>query len=576
MVIGLAVAQGACAPAAPEDDAAIASPLDGDGAYLTIEEARRDLHAQRVAHERVVDRGRDELAQLAPALTDAQVQAYAEAFAALPAARSARAAYVGSAQRLAATLEEVAGDRALLEAMVTFEPGQLVAAHVDLAKTPAAGATVRFVGRVLGARAGSPYRRLRDDAEAVVRVRYMLYDALPSAVFEALVRQHRAGASPSATAAAAIDQVSADLGGSRGAAAAVVAALQRYKTQRQVFSGSEDVTFEGVQLGEPLRQVAAILAIWNAGGSPESSSPRTGGNEVARNLRTAVQSSPTAVRAVAEGANRMRLAMGGTEQAWLRGVAQSARVVGMGMNFALAAFDTLASLSSIDSDADRARLVGNGFSLLAATLAMSPVAWAAVPLAAAAMGIKLYATHLANRELRELHREEKRACLGTFIADQEVVDALSEAHPRHLARLGTQLAMEPDAVQWLAARLHRGPAGYQSSFWPGITSTRNNDLRALTVADQVFRLTPEENEGLVRAIAGTGTADAQRAALWMVFGVLEFQGNASGWQEGITRARALEVLDERAALDVGGEALAPHARAGFQRARSYLGRVPAR
>lgn len=572
----LVAAPSACAPASAEEAARSESPLDRDGAYAVIDEARRDVFERQRAHEAIVDRGRDELAQIAPALTDAQVRGYAEAFAALPTSRAAREGYVGAAQRLATALDEVARDPELLRTMLTVERGQVLAAHADLAQTPAAGATIRFVGRALNASATSPYRRLLDDSESRMHLHAMLYWGLPSAVFEALVRSHRPGATAADTARVALARVGADLGGERGAAAPVVAALARYATGSEVFTGSEDVTLGDVPMGDALREVAAIVAIWKAGGSPETRTPASGGNESAQHLRALLTNSPKAIRAVADGANKMKMALGGTESQWLRSLGQSARIVGMGINFALAAYDTAASLSDLDDQSDRVRLVGNAMSLLAATLAFTPAGWAGAALGAAATVIKLYASHLAAREQREQYRAEKSACLATLIDDRDVVAALSEAHPKQLARLGVDLGMAPEGIQWLAARLHRAPSGYDTSFWPGITSDRGNDMRGLTVADQVFHLTPEEDVALLRAVAGPGSADEQRAALWVVLGVLEFQPNASGWREGISRSAALGVLAERAALDLGSGALETQGRTGFSRARSYLAAIPAR
>lgn len=528
--------------AAPEEDARqSASALDDrDEAYFAIHELRTDLHEKGEAHARILDRGRDELAQLSPALSDDQIKAYATAYAKLDASKNALGDYVDASFALARTLDEVLANPRLLETMMLHERGQMIAAHQELARTPAPGATIRFVGRMLTA--GDPD----------YLVERALVFALPGAVFEALVKTR--------SVPRAIDQVARDLGGPSGPAASVVAALDRLKTSSTALTSADEGSIAGA-----IRQTAAIIEIWRAGESPAGSSFTTGGNASARLLRTAVQSSPAAVKAIAEGANTIRMAMGGREVAWLTDIAAGAKVAGMGINFALAAFDTLASLNDLDEASDKVRLLGNGVSLVAAALAFTPIGAASMAVGAAAFAIKMYASFLAQQEEQQLYREEKAACLRGIVAD-DAVTPLSEAHPEHLAFFGS-LGMLPADVQWLAPRLHRTPEGLDGNFWSGITSTRNgNAMLALRVADPVFRLSPSEDGALLRAAAGTGSLDAQAKALWIFFGMLEFQPNASGWREGISTTTALDILSRRAALDASG----PEGRAAFTRARTYL------
>jgi hypothetical protein len=228
------------------------SALDGrDDAYRTIEEGRRALHDKGEAHAKVLDRGRDELAQLAPALTDDQLKAYANAFAKLETSQDALGDYVDASIALAKTLDEVLANRALFDEMMTLEHGQMIAAHRELARSPAAGATVRFVGKTLTA---ADPDHLVDGA---------LVFALPSAVFEALVKTR--------SVTKAVDQVTRDLGGPTGPAPAVVKALSALKTEAGVLTSTD-----GGAMNDAIRQVAAIIEIWKAGESPAGSSPTTG------------------------------------------------------------------------------------------------------------------------------------------------------------------------------------------------------------------------------------------------------------------------------------------------------------
>jgi hypothetical protein len=271
------------------------------------------------------------------------------------------------------------------------------------------------------------------------------------------------------------------------------------------------------------------------------------------------------VRAVATGANTMRSFMGARAATWIDDIAAGAKIAGMGMNFALAAFDTAASLGDLDEGSDKVMLLGNGASLVAAALAFTPVGAASIAVGAAAFAIKLYASYLAKKEKWELYEEEKTACLKGVVAD-DAVAPLSEAHPKHLAFFGS-IGMAPADIQWLAPRIHRTPSGIDGDFWKGITSTSNgNAMLALRVADKVFRLTPAEDAALLKAAAGTGTKAAQSKALWLFFGMLEYQPNASGWKETISTSSALAILDQRASLDASGT----EGRAAFTRAKTYL------
>lgn len=513
---------------------------DRDDAYRVIHEARSDLHEKREAHAKVLDRGRDELAQIAPALTDDQIKEYAIAYANLDSSKDALGDYVDASLALAKALDEVLAKPDLFREMMTHEHGQMIAAHRELSKTPAAGATVRFVGKTL----------TKDDPDHLVEG--ALVFALPAAVFESLVKTR--------SVTKAIDQVCKDLSGPNGPAASVVKALSALKTSTKVLTSTD-----AGAINDAIRQAAAVVEIWKAGASPAGSSPTTGGNDSAKNLRAAVQSSPTAVRAIADGANMMRMAMGGREAAWLADIAAGAKVAGMGMNFALAAFDVASSFGDLDDGSDKARLLGNGASLVAAALAFTPIGAASIAVGAAAFAIKLYASYLAEKENWDLYREEKAACLAGVVAD-DVGVALSEAHPKHLAFFGS-LGMAPADIQWLAPRIRKTPSGIDGDFWKGITSTSNgNAMLALRVADDVFRLSPKEDAALLRAAAGTGDAAKQSKALWLFFGMLEYQPNASGWKETISTTTALEILSQRASLDASG----PEGRAAFTRARTYL------
>lgn len=530
-----------CSEAAGEESLQSESAFrDRVDAYKTIVEARRELDEKREAHADVLDRGRDQLAQLSAALTGDQLKAYATAYAKLDSSKDALGDYVDASVALAKTLDEVLADEELFDEMMTHERGQMVAAHHELSRTPAAGATVRFVGKTL----------TEDDPDHLVEG--ALVFALPAAVFEALVKTR--------SVPQAIDEVCRDLGGAHGPAPSIVRALAALKTSASVLTSAD----EG-RMNDALRQTAAIVEIWKAGGSPAGSSPTTGGNDAAKRLRTAVQSSPTAVRAIAEGASMMRMAMGGREATWLADIAAGAKVAGMGMNFALAAFDVAASFRDLDDDSDKVRLLGNGVSFVAAALAFTPVGAASIAVGAAAFAIKIYASYLAKKEKWDLYEKEKMACLRGVVADA-VVAPLGEAHPKHLAFFGS-LAMAPADVQWLAARIHETPNGVDGDFWKGITSTSNgNQMLALRVADEVFRLSPQEDAALLRAAAGTGNVEAQSKALWLFFGMLEWQSNASGWRETISTTTALDILGERADL----EASRAEGRAAFARARTYL------
>lgn len=524
-----------------DDSAQSAQALDNrDDAYIMIEKQRGALFDKEKAHAAVIERGRDELAQLSPALTDDQLKSYATAFAKLDASKKALAEYVDASIALAKTLDEVLANPGLLEQMMTLERGQMRAAHMELAKTPASGATIRFIGKVL----------TKDDPDRLVEG--ALVFALPSAVFEALVRTR--------SVPAALDRVAADLGGKGGPLPSVVDALLAMKTSTAFLTSTD-----GGALNDALRQVAAVVSIWKAGESPATSSFATGGNDAAKNLRLAVQNSPNAVRAVAWGANSMRMALGGTQSEWLTAASAGAKVAGMGINFALAAFDVAASFGDLDDGSDKVRLLGNGVSLVATALAFTPVGAAGIALGAAAFAIKMYASYLAKKEKWDLYKEEKAACLKGVVPD-DAVSPLSEAHPKHLAFFGS-LGMAAADVQWLAPRIHETPSGIDGNLWGGITSTSNgNAMLALRVADKVFRLSTKEDGSLLKAAAGTGSIAEQSKALWLFFGMLEYQPNASGWKDTASTSTALSILAQRAELDASGT----EGRAAFTRARTYL------
>jgi len=554
LLVLLAIACAGCADEGFEDaDSSSAAATDLPAAKVATDQLKEAVEKKDATDVRL---GRA-LARVSPMITTEQNRAFVNAFQALPDVHEAAAGYHKSAATLDAELRRIlasSSERAAVmsglkrpvpgrAAVTVYGPKDVFESYALLAQSPSASGALTFAMRLL---ADDPALAAikATDQEVIDRI---LIPALPGTYLEKLLAT---GSNEKAT------DLTKEILSKGGAKVRSVAGwLDKHDKLTGNDLTADTINISGRSVGQALRGVAALMAIWELGG------------DVARgDLDAAIQSfvkgGPQAISGLADATSLLRRVLLGIDETPL--AAQIVKYSGhlaKGISFVSNVFTLIQDAGQWnESVAAKVRVAGDLVALGASVLVLLSVGGPAGPiLATVAVGIHLLADWMDGRAIEEQERRDLAACLPVTGLDRVMVQRMIDAHPAQVRILSETVKLSPAALQWF-----RG-------VYPGaVDKNPYTPLQyiGVQVAQKIFDLDGTETKSMLAAVAGS-EKDAQRVTLMMDPFLRGIEFNQS-WNGELTKPQALAWLDSEGASTTSRPEERELRRTAFRNARAHL------
>ncbi|MBX3215804.1 MAG: hypothetical protein KF850_27445 [Labilithrix sp.] len=495
------------------------------------------------------------LARVSPMITIEENRRFVSAFQALPDVRVVSADYHARASALDAELRRILSRDSELSAVmdgltlegtdyIVYGPDQLFEGYALLAQSPSASGALAFAARLL---AGDPKLAAvrASDREIVERI---LIPALPGTYLQNLLTS---GSNERATS---LTKEILSTGGSK------LRSTARWLDTHNKLTGN-DITADTIQVsgrsvGEALRGVAAVMAIWELGGDLSR-------GDVEAVIQGFVKGGPGAVSGLAQATSLFRRVLLGIDETPLADlVVKYSGNLAKGISFVSTIFSLIENAGQWNEGAAaKVRVAGDlvalGASVLVLVGASGP---AGLVLGTVAVGIHLLADWLESRAIAAQERSDLAACLPATGVGSVLVDRMLGSHPALVRILSETVKLSPTDLQW-----------FMTVYPEAVASDSYTPLQyiGVQVAQKLFDLDGAETRGMLTAVIGS-ESDAQKKTqmLDMFLRGLEY---GQGWNGDITRAQALSWLDREATSDTSGRAAERALRqAAFRNGRAYL------
>ncbi|MBX3204999.1 MAG: hypothetical protein KF764_08010 [Labilithrix sp.] len=552
LLVVLALACVGCADEAFEDSASSRSASsEGPVAKQAADKLKAAVEKKDATDVRL---GRA-LARVSPMITVEQNRAFVNAFQALPDVRAVSVDYHARASALDAELRRILASDSERAAVtdgltlagtdyIVYGPDDLFDGYALLAQSPSASGALSFAARLL---AGDPkLAAIRaSDKEIVERI---LIPALPGAYFEKLLT------SGSTTQATSLTKQILSTGGSKLRSVARWLDTHDKLTGNDITADTIDVS--GRSVGEALRGVAAVMAIWELGGDLAR-------GDVDALIQGFVKGGPQAVGGLASATSLFRRVLLGIDETPLADkIVKYSGNLAKGISFVSTIFSLIDNAGQWnESVAAKVRVAGDLVALGASVLALLSVGGPAGPiLATVAVGIHLLADWLESRAIAAQERSDLVACLPSTNVGTVLVDRMLGSHPALVRILTETVKLSPTDLQWFMTVYPEAVA--KDSYTP-------LQYIGVQVTQKLFDLDGGETRGMLAAVVGA-ESDAQKKTqmLDMFLRGIEY---GQGWNGDITKAQALAWLDREATSETSGRPAERALRqAAFKNARAHL------
>ncbi|MCW5833277.1 MAG: hypothetical protein KIS78_12825 [Labilithrix sp.] len=552
LVVLLALACVGCAAETLEESASSRSASsEGPAAKQAADELKVAVEKKDATDARL---GRA-LARVSPMITVEQNRAFVNAFQALPDVRAVSADYHARASALDAELRRILARDSELSAVmdgltlegtdyIVYGPDQLFEGFALLAQSPSASGALAFAARLL---AGDPKLAAvrASDREIVERI---LVPALPGAYLEQLL------ASGSNERATSRTKEILRAGGSKLRSVASWLDTHNKLTGNDITADTIQVS--GRSVGQALRGVAAVMAIWELGGDLAR-------GDVDAVIQGFVKGGPGAIGGLAQATSLFRRVLLGIDETPLADViVKYSGNLAKGISFVSTIFSLIENAGQWNEGvAAKVRVAGDLVALGASVLVLLSAGGPAGPvLATVAVGIHLLADWLESRAIAAEERRDLVACLPATGVGAVLVDRMVGSHPALVRILTETVKLSPADLQWFMTVYPEAVA--KDSYTP-------LQYIGVQVAQKIFDLDGAETRAMLAAVVGSETDAQKKTQMLDVF--LRGLEYGQGWNGDITRAQALSWLDREATSDTSGRAADRALReAAFRNGRAYL------
>lgn len=541
----------------------------------TLEEEKRSTHAattsaakdaataleQAVQKKEATDQRLGRLiARVGPMMTAEQHRQFVKAFQALPDVAATSADYHARAIALDTELTRIlSNDTELAKVMagitertpvgrgavarLVYGPQDVFNDYAMLAETPYATGALKFSIRLLTKDA----RLARIHASNEDIVNKILLPALPGTFLENLLRSGSTREAKHAVAEIL------KLGGEQCSVAADW--IEQYNDLTGSDVTADTVLVSGASVGEGLRTIAGIIAIWDLGANLAR-------GDVDAAIQSFVDGGPTAITGVASAASLFRRVILGVEETPLadKVIAASGRIA-TGIGVIVSVFTLAEHLGKWNDGLDqKVRVASDVVAIAAGVLCLVSTGPVGPILAVAAMSLSFVADWLQGRAIEEQERADLTACLPKTGIPANVIATMMDANPDMVRILAQDVKLAPEQLQWLItvddwAVSAKGPA---------------LPLRyiGLQVAQNIFSLDSAEVQAMLTAAIGNETRP--EVVRYMVDAVLRGMEFDFAWNGDLSKAEALAWFDAQVNSDFVDGDVKPYWQKAYRGARGYL------
>ncbi len=554
LLVLLAIACAGCADEGFEDaDSSSAATTDLPAAKVATDQLKEAVAKKDATDVRL---GRA-LARVSPMITTEQNRAFVNAFQALPDVHEAAAGYHKSAAALDAELRRIlasSSERAALmsglerpvpgRAPVTvYGPKDVFQSYALLAQSPSASGALTFAMRLLADDPALAAVKATDE-EVIDRI---LVPALPGTYLEKLL------ASGSNEKATDLTKEILSKGGAK--VRSVAGWLDKHNKLTGNDLTADTINISGRSVGQALRGIAALMAIWELGGDVAR-------GDLDATIQSFVKGGPQAISGLADATSLLRRVLLGIDETPLAAqVVKYSGHLAKGISFVSSVFTLIQDAGQWnESVAAKVRVAGDLVALGASVLVLLSVGGPAGPiLATVAVGIHLLADWMDGRAIEEQERRDLGACLPVTGLDSVMVQRMIDAHPAQVRVLTETVKLSPADLQW-----------FMKVYPEAVDKNSYTPLQyiGVQVAQTIFALDGAETKAMLAAVAGS-EKDAQRVTLMMDMFLRGIEFNQS-WNGGLTKPQALAWLDSEGASTMSRPEERDLRRTAFRNARAYL------
>jgi len=318
----------------------------------------------------------------------------------------------------------------------------------------------------------------------------------------------------------------------------------------------DEVKVDDTPVGQGVRALGALLAIWTAGKALEEAHPGEAQRLTGKLVSGLITRGPTGAAALADALRVLRVTiLGRSALRWCEVMGRYATVIGGGVTAVLNAIALADDLAHWESSPEHvARALADGLAIVSGVAAILGATGVGMSAAVAVLALRWIVRWLHDRDVARQRRADKLAALRQMGLDDALAATLSRADADVLATLGSA-GVPPSTVQLLARLV------------PDEVEADGRQLQTfggLERAQGIFRLDGAALSGLVLASAGDGAAEDRAEHLVLALNWMEREPR---FQVGRCPDSALRLIEQA----IAGAGSAPF-EVALANAHGYLAR----